>query len=42
MQRVDENGAVRFAGLSHDRQGLWQRADRAPAHEFEIDAQAEC
>ena len=26
---------------SHDRQGLWQRADRAPAHEFEIDAQAE-
>ena len=41
MQRVDENGAVRFARLRHDRQRLRQRADHAPAHEFEIDAQTE-
>ena len=25
MQGVDENGAVRFAGLSHDGERLWQR-----------------
>ena len=41
VQGVDENGAVRLVRLTHDCQGLWQRADGAPAQEFEIDAQAE-
>ena len=41
VQRVDEDGAVGLAGLAHDRLGLRQRADRTPAHELQIDAQAE-
>ena len=41
MQRIDENGAVGLAGATHDRLGLRQRANRTPAHELQIDTQAE-